>query len=45
MWENARSRIYLGIHWSFDATEGVALGEAVADQVFEHALTPGGQRR
>ncbi len=45
MWENAQSRIYLGIHWSFDATEGVALGEAVGDYVFERALTPRGRRR
>lgn len=28
--ENAMSRIYLGVHWLFDATEGVALGNAVA---------------
>ncbi len=45
MWENALSRIYLGIHWSFDATEGVALGEAVADEVFARALSPNGRRR
>jgi hypothetical protein len=45
MWENALSRIYLGIHWRFDATEGVALGEAVADYVYDHALTPRGHRR
>lgn len=24
--ENARSRIYLGIHWSFDASEGITQG-------------------
>ena len=45
MWENAESRIYLGIHWSFDASEGVALGQAVADYVFDHALTRRGHRR
>ncbi len=36
--ENARSRIYLGIHWPFDATEGVAAGTAIADYVTSHAL-------
>jgi hypothetical protein len=38
--ENAQSRIYLGIHWSFDAVEGVAQGNAVADYVFDHKLRP-----
>ncbi len=38
--ENAQSRIHLGIHWRFDALEGIALGDAVADHVFEHALRP-----
>ncbi|CAN5267152.1 hypothetical protein BH20VER2_BH20VER2_14590 [soil metagenome] len=36
--ENARSRIYLGIHWSFDATQGVAQGRDVADYVFDRAF-------
>lgn len=38
--ENALSRIYLGIHWSFDATEGVASGRRIADEVFSSALQP-----
>jgi len=38
--ENARSRIYLGIHWQFDADEGVAAGNGVADYVFDHFLYP-----
>jgi hypothetical protein len=38
--ENGQSRIYLGIHWSFDKTEGIAQGRAVADYVFEHAFRP-----
>jgi hypothetical protein len=42
--ENAQSRIYLGIHWRFDALEGIALGDAVADHVFEHALRPRAER-
>ena len=38
--ENGQSRIYLGIHWSFDKTEGIALGRRVADYVFDHAFAP-----
>jgi hypothetical protein len=36
--ENGQSRIYLGIHWAFDKTEGIALGRHVADWVFDHAF-------
>lgn len=38
--ENARSRIYLGIHWAFDATEGVRAGRAIGDFVTSNALLP-----
>jgi hypothetical protein len=38
--ENGQSRIYLGIHWAFDKTEGIALGRRVADAVFEQAFVP-----
>lgn len=38
--ENAQSRIYLGIHWQFDATEGIKMGNSIADYVFKNALTP-----
>jgi|CXWL01.1.fsa_nt_gi hypothetical protein len=38
--ENARSRIYLGIHWAFDATEGVKQGNRVANYVFKNLLRP-----
>ena len=45
--ENGQSRIYLGIHWSFDKTEGIAQGRRVADAVFRNAFVPvsrGGSR-
>jgi len=38
--ENGQSRIYLGIHWSFDKTEGIAQGRRVADYVFKNMLQP-----
>jgi hypothetical protein len=38
--ENGQSRIYLGIHWSFDKTEGIAQGRSVADYVFDRAFRP-----
>ena len=41
--ENGQSRIYLGIHWEFDKTEGIAQGRRVADYVFDHAFQPRGQ--
>jgi hypothetical protein len=38
--ENGQSRIYLGIHWSFDKTEGIAQGRRVASYVFRNAFEP-----
>jgi hypothetical protein len=38
--ENGQSRIYLGIHWSFDKTEGIAQGRHVADYVFDNTFLP-----
>ncbi len=38
--ENGHSRVYLGIHWSFDKTEGIAQGRQVANYVFRNALQP-----
>ncbi len=36
--ENARSRIYLGIHYNFDDTAGRAMGNDIADYVFENCF-------
>ena len=36
--ENGQSRIYLGIHWIWDKTEGIAQGRKVADEVFANAF-------
>jgi hypothetical protein len=38
--ENGQSRIYLGIHWSFDKEVGIAEGRRVADWVFQEAFLP-----
>jgi hypothetical protein len=41
MEENSQSRIFLGIHWSFDATEGETQGQRIADYVFNKLSEPG----
>ncbi|PPD02468.1 MAG: hypothetical protein CTY29_12920, partial [Methylobacter sp.] len=38
--ENGQSRIYLGIHWSFDKTGGITQGNNIANFVYGHALQP-----
>jgi len=38
--ENGQSRIYLGIHWSFDKTEGIAQGRNVGHFVFKKLFLP-----
>jgi hypothetical protein len=38
--ENAQSRIYLGIHWAFDRDEGIIQGNNVADFIFDNSLEP-----
>ena len=37
---NAESRVYLGVHWQFDADQGVIEGHKVADWVWGHAFQP-----
>jgi hypothetical protein len=39
--ENGQSRIYLGIHWAFDKTAGIAQGRKVAELVYQNAFTGG----
>jgi hypothetical protein len=36
----AASRIFSGVHWSFDGSEGAKMGETIADYVFENSMTP-----
>ena len=38
--ENAYSRVYLGIHWSFDADIGSASGDLIGDNVFSSMIVP-----
>ncbi len=38
--ENGQSRIYLGIHWTFDKTEGIAQGRLVGGHVFDNLFAP-----
>jgi membrane-associated phospholipid phosphatase len=36
--EDARSRVYLGVHYQFDADNGLRAGEAVAEHVYATLL-------
>ncbi len=40
--ENARSRIYLGVHWQEDADSGVTMGNKVGDFVLDNYFGPRG---
>jgi PAP2 superfamily len=42
--ENAISRIYLGVHFRFDATAGIAVGRKVGDTVFRRGLVQPGSK-
>ncbi len=37
-WENGMSRVYMGVHWLFDAEDGVKLGNDIADWVGANAF-------
>jgi hypothetical protein len=36
----AASRVFNGVHWSFDGSEGAKMGEDIADHIFEKSITP-----
>jgi hypothetical protein len=36
----AASRIFNGVHWSFDGSVGAKMGENIADYIFENSITP-----
>jgi hypothetical protein len=38
--ENGQSRVYLGIHWSFDKTAGITQGRRIANHVFDRVFQP-----
>jgi hypothetical protein len=38
--ENAASRIFLGIHYRFDAIQGISAGDRIADYTFDNLLRP-----
>jgi hypothetical protein len=38
--DNAESRIWMGVHWQFDADAGNALGEKIGSWVYTHAFGP-----
>jgi hypothetical protein len=40
MYENAQSRLYLGIHWPWDRDGGLQQGTKVGNYVFQNALLP-----
>ena len=42
-YDNAESRIWIGVHWQFDATAGITQGNQVGDYVFANAFQPTGQ--
>jgi hypothetical protein len=40
LYENAQSRIYLGIHWPWDRDGGMTQGTEIGDYAFQHVMLP-----
>ena len=38
--ENAASRVFNGVHWRFDGSEGVRAGYGIANEIFDNRLRP-----
>lgn len=38
--ENGRSRVFLGVHWQFDADAGIESGKQIAEQIYSNFLQP-----
>lgn len=38
--KNAMSRVWMGVHWRFDATDGEALGEQIGTLVLKTVMQP-----
>ena len=38
--ENAASRVFNGVHWRYDGTEGVRAGFGIANEIFDSLLRP-----
>jgi hypothetical protein len=38
--ENADSRIFMGVHWVFDADDGIVMGNRVARQTYRYLMKP-----
>lgn len=36
----AASRVFNGVHWSFDGSEGAKMGEKIADYIFTKSIMP-----
>lgn len=38
--ENGRSRVYLGVHWQFDADGGIQSGKQISEYIYNNQLRP-----
>jgi membrane-associated phospholipid phosphatase len=43
--ENAWSRVWLGVHFLFDSTEGLALGDSLGNDIYHEIMGPGASGR